>query len=85
MPSNNANTRYFIFSSEQMKFQQEMAKKMGRNYVVGRVIVGGTRKNFTSMSATKSTGYSDEELVISGDYTKMKYTMPKFESAKSRS
>ena len=85
MPINDDKIRYFIFSSAQMEFQKQMAAKMGKNYIVGRVIVGGTRKNFTTMSATNSVGYSDEEIVIHGDYTKMKYTLPKFESTKSRS
>lgn len=82
---NSDNIRYFIFSSEQMKFQKQMADKMGKNYIVGRVIVGGVRKNFTSLSDTESIGYSDEEIVASGNYLKMKYTLPKFESAKSGS
>lgn len=85
LPSNRNYTVYFIFSSEQMQFQKNMAEKMGKTYTVGRVIVGGVRKNFTTMSRTNTTGYSDEEIVASGEVTKMKYTMPKFESAKSRS
>ena len=82
----NSNYRYFIYSSEQMAFQKKMEEKVGKTYYVGTVIYRGKRVSFTEMSKTGNSTYSDAKIVAEGDYTKMKYTLPRgFGSSSSAS
>ena len=74
-----ADYRYFFYSSEQMQFQEKMETKQGKNYKVGTVIYKGKRRNFTEMSRTNTSRYSDAKLVAEGDISRIKYTLPKGE------
>ena len=69
-------TRYFIYSSEQLKFRKSVEEKMGKKFRVGHVIVNGVKKPFTELSATPTSRYADFKIVASGEISKMKYTMP---------
>ena len=69
-------TKYFFYSSEQLKFRRQMEEKMGKRFVVGQVIVNGVRKPFTEMSSTKTSRYPDAKLVAEGDPSTMKYSLP---------
>ena len=69
-------TKYFFYSSEQLKFRRQMEEKMGKRFVVGQVIVDGVRKPFTEMSSTQTSRYSDAKLVVEGDPSVMRYTLP---------
>ena len=75
--ASNSNYRYFIYSSEQMAFQKKMEEKTGKTYYVGTVIYRGKRVSFTELSRTGKSIYSDAKIVAEGDFTKMKYTLPR--------
>ena len=76
MPSKKNDTRYFIYSANQMEFQKKMANKRGKNYHVGTVIANGKRLPYTELSRTGQSTYSDARIVASGDINTFKYTEP---------
>lgn len=71
-----AATKYFIYSSEQLKLRKSVEAKMGKNFKCGTVIVNGTRKLFTELSPRPTSRFSDAIIVAQGDPTLMKYTLP---------
>lgn len=71
-----AQIKYFIYSSEQLKFRREVELKMGKKFRVGHVIVNGVKKPFTELSPVSTSRYADAKVVASGDPTLMKYTLP---------
>lgn len=85
--SNNTTTvsndaqyyRYWIYSAEQMAFQKRMEENMGKRYRVGTVIYRGKRRNYTQMSTTANSHYSDAQIVAQGDMRTTKYTPPRGE------
>lgn len=68
--------KYFIYSSEQLKFRKQMEEKMGKKFMVGHVIVDGVRKPFTEMASSPKSRYPDAKIVAEGDPTIMRYTLP---------
>lgn len=73
------NYKYFIYSSEQLKFKEKMEAKMGKKFKVGTVIYKGKKRSFTELSNTGKSNYSDAKIVAEGDITTIKYTLPKGE------
>lgn len=71
-----ASIKYFLYSSEQLKFRREMEERMGRKFNVGQVIVDGVRKPFTELSSTSTSRFSDSKIVAKGDPRYMNYTLP---------
>jgi hypothetical protein len=70
-------TKYFYYSTEQLKLRKQVEAKMGKSFVAGYVFVNGLKKPFTEITSTKgSSRFSDAKLVASGDPNLMKYTMP---------
>lgn len=71
-----AATKYFIYSSEQLKFRKSIEEKLGKRFNVGHVIVDGVKKPFTELSSTSASRFSDAKIVAQGDPTLMRYTLP---------
>lgn len=71
--------KYFVYSSEQLKFRKEIEAKMGRKFKLGHVLVNGTKKPFTDLLPTPKSRYSDAIIVAEGNPSLMMYTMPKGE------
>lgn len=71
-----ATTKYFIYSSEQLKFRREIEAKMGKRFTVGHVIVDGIKKPFTELSPVPTSRFADARVVAEGDPTLMRYTLP---------
>lgn len=69
-------TKYFLYSSEQLKFRKAVEEKMGKKFRVGHVIVNGAKKPFTELSSSPISRFADAKIVASGDDTTMKYTLP---------
>lgn len=66
-------TRYFMFSSEQMKIRKEADKKIGKTYKPGQVLVNGRYRQYTEIVSDPSNAtYPDAILVASGDKIKYK-------------
>ena len=68
--------KYFIYSSEQLKFRKEVEQKMGKRFRVGEVFVNGKKYPFTELSSSPMSRYSDFKVVAEGELGTMKYTMP---------
>ena len=68
--------KYFFYSTEQLKFRQEIENKMGKRFNVGYVIVNGARKPITEISLSPASRYSDAKLVAEGEATNFKYKEP---------
>lgn len=61
-------TKYFMFSSEQMKVRKEADKKIGKTYKPGQVLVNGHYRQYTEIvSDPANATYPDAILVASGD------------------
>ena len=71
-----AQTKYFLYSSEQYRLRKEVEAKMGKKFAVGHVIVDGVKKPFTELSSKPTSRYSDTKIVAEGDPTTMRYTLP---------
>lgn len=69
-------TKYFFYSSEQLKFRIDTEKKMGKTFRVGHVFVNGTKKPFTEVSLSNVSRYPDAKLVASGDSSVIRFTPP---------
>lgn len=69
-------TKYFLYSSEQLKLRKSVEEKMGKKFRVGHVIVNGVKKPFTELSSTPISRFADAKLVASGDDKLMNYAMP---------
>lgn len=69
-------TRYFLFSSEQLRFRRGIEEKMGRKFHVGTVVYNGERKPFTEISSSPTSRYADAKVVAKGDPSLMVYTPP---------
>ena len=74
-----AQTKYFLYSSEQLKFRKDIESKMGKRFKIGHVIVNGVRKPFTELSSSPKSRFTDAIIVAEGDPSLMNYTLPKGE------
>lgn len=54
-----AATKYFLYSSKQLKFRKDIELKMGKKFRVGHVIVNGVRKPFTELSSQPTSRFAD--------------------------
>lgn len=69
--------KYFLFSSEQLKYRREIEAKLGRKFNPGYVIVNGVKHDFTELSSVpESKRYSDSKVVAYADTDKVKHKMP---------
>ena len=68
--------KYFLYSSEQLKFRTQIEAKMGKVFKVGHVIVNGVRKPFTELSSAPSSRYSDAKIQAEGEEHSFRYTLP---------
>lgn len=73
------NIYYFMFSKQQMNMLSESAKKTGRTYIPGTVLVVGSIKQFTEILKEPNSRFSDAIIVTKGELEKIKYTEPKIE------
>ena len=70
--------RYFIYSVQQMKIKREVESRLGKDLVLGTVIVNGMQKQFTEIvTDLANVRYSDATIVAYGDIRKMNYTEPR--------
>ena len=68
------NYKYFIYSSSQLKERTDIEKRIGSKFIPGTVVVGATKQQFTELSDTGNSRYSDAKIVTEGDIDKMNYT-----------
>lgn len=69
--------RCFVFSREQYDQKASVARKMGKIYKSGRVLVNGIPKPYTDLLTSFSNAkFADSIEVISGDIRKLRYEAP---------
>lgn len=69
--------KYFLYSQAQVNDRNEMLDKINRSMLLGTVIVGGRKKEFSSLSdKPELPRYTDIRIVAEGDTDKLIYTMP---------
>lgn len=76
----SSNYKYFMYSAAQMRERTEIEKRIGRKFVPGTVVVGAKKLQYTELTGSNNSRYSDAVVVAEGDITKMNYT--KIESRK---
>lgn len=69
-------TKYFLYSSEQLRLRKAVEERMGKRFRIGHVYVNGERRPFTELSSTETSRFADAKVVASGDPAFMKYTLP---------
>lgn len=74
--SSSKKIKYFLYSSEQMNILKSINSQMGKMFLVGHVIVNGTKVPFTELSSTPKSRYTDAKIVAQGDPETMSYTLP---------
>ena len=65
--------KFFLYSNQQMKERKDVEKRIGKTYIPGTVLVNGTWKEYTEISPTSNSSYSDAKLIIEGDISNIKY------------
>lgn len=71
------DTKYFLYSDEQIKEKNSILSKSGKKFVPGFVTVGGKRVKYTQLSDTANMKrYIDTKIVASGDLNNFSYTKP---------
>lgn len=69
--------RYFLYSAEQETLRKDIEDKVGKQFVVGEVMVNGTWKPFTQLSKTSDSDmFADAKVVAKGYIEDMQYTEP---------
>ena len=70
--------RYFVFSRLQMEAMKERSTKLGRDIELGKVVVGGVKKEYTDILLDMSQAkYPDSIKVAEGDIRRIVYTKSK--------
>lgn len=78
--------KYFLFSQEYLNEKQEIAKKLGKEFVCGTVTVGSTTKNYVYLGNSPSLGlrYPDSDVVASGDPDTFYFTKPEMKARSTK-
>ena len=65
--------RYFIYSSSQHRVREETDLRLGKIFIPGEVLVGGSWKKFTHILTKPDSVYSDAVIVAKGYLDEIKY------------
>lgn len=69
---------YFLYSREQVDEKNEILAKSNKEFVPGYVIVGGIRKEFSTLSSKPEIPrYIDTRIVAEGEVKDFTYEKPK--------
>ena len=69
--------KYFLFSTSYNADRDEAEKKFGKQFVLGTVVVNGSKKEFSFISDSSTNDrYSDIRIIAEGNIEEMKYTKP---------
>lgn len=78
MAANDLYYRIFIYSLEQRKEQEAIAKMQGKILIPGNVIVKGRPKPYTDIVLSMdNVRYGDATIVAKGDMRRIAFTQPK--------
>ena len=69
--------RYFVYSAEQKKLNEEIFKKANKSYQPGSILIRGKHRLFTDILLDmKQSKYSDSQIVAQGDIRSFTFTNP---------
>lgn len=69
--------RYFLYSAEQETLRKSIEEKVGKQFIVGTVMVNGEWKPFTQLSKTSDSDmFADAKVVAKGYIEDIQYTEP---------
>lgn len=69
--------KYFLFSASYNADRDNAEKKFGKEFVLGTVVVNGSKKEFSLISDSPNNDrYSDIRIIAEGNIEEMKYTKP---------
>lgn len=75
--ANDLYYRIFVYSVEQKKEQEAIAKMQGKTYTPGNVIVKGRQKPYTDIVLSMDkVQYGDSIIVAKGDMRRIAFTNP---------
>ena len=63
--------KYFLYSAAQLKDRTNIEKQIGKQFVPGSVVVGSRSRQYTELSRTGVSRYSDVVIVAEGDVSQM--------------
>ena len=66
--------KYFIYSREQHEERKRIEEAVGYSYVPGKVLKTGKWRDYTSMSSSPNTRYSDAVVICEGYLDDIKYS-----------
>lgn len=69
--------RYFVYSSEQKKLNEELYKKANKVYTPGIILIRGKQRQFTDILLDiKQSKFSDVQIIAQGDIRSFTFTNP---------
>ena len=69
--------RYFVYSQEQKKLNEDIFKKANKTYKPGSILVRGKQRQFTDILLDmKQSKYSDVQIIAQGDIRSFTFTNP---------
>ena len=69
--------RYFVYSLEQKKLNEELYKKANKTYTPGTILIRGKHRQFTDILLDiKQSKFSDVQIVAQGDIRSFTFTNP---------
>ena len=66
--------KYFIYSAAQLRDRTNIEKQIGKQFIRGSVVVGSKSRQYTELSSTGVSRYSDAVIVAEGNVSQMSYT-----------
>ena len=66
--------KYFIYSAAQLRDRTNIEKQIGKQFIPGSVVVGSKNRQYTELSNTGVSRYSDAVIVAEGNVSQMSYT-----------
>jgi hypothetical protein len=77
------NTKYFLYSEEQINEKNEILGKTSRKFSPGIVVVNNKKEQFTILSTKPDMSrFSDTRIVAMGDPKTFTYKMPEIVSVR---
>ena len=69
--------RYFLYSQSMEIMRKYAEDKIGKEFILGKVLVDGQYKSFTEISmSAENVSYADSVVVAKGNLDDMDYTLP---------
>lgn len=69
--------KYFLYSQAMEIMRKDAEAKVGKDFILGKVLVNGVYKPFTEISSSaENVSYADSVVVTKGNLSDINYTLP---------